>query len=201
MHWLYFDQDSPETLEQAHAAYDSTVGYRETIGFRAGTAQAYKPLRASQLLELPLHAMDTALFYPVYLGLSAREASRRLQEIVDQVARTGGCFTVNWHDRSLAPERLWYKCYGELLRILKGHGVWFATVGQANRWFRKRRAVSFNRDEMTGSLRVSGLEKDEAQVPALRLRRHSFHGTGWRWTDTTLREDLTISVASVGNAR
>lgn len=201
MHWLYFDQSSPETLEQAKAAYDSTVGYRETIGFRVGTAQAYKPLRASQLLELALHAMDTALFYPVYLGLSAREASKRLQEIVEQVVLRGGCFTVNWHDRSLAPERLWYRCYEELLQMLKRHGVWFATLGQANRWFKKRRAVSFNRDERTGSVRVSGFEKDEAPMPALRLRRHSFHAGSWEWTDTTLTGDLTIPMPCISSAQ
>ena len=70
MHWLYYDRQSPQALEQAGAAYDSTIGYNETVGYRAGTTQAYKPLEASRLLELPLHVMDTALFYPAYLGLS-----------------------------------------------------------------------------------------------------------------------------------
>ena len=41
MHWLYFDQNSPKTLENAGANYDSTVGYNETVGYRAGTAQGY----------------------------------------------------------------------------------------------------------------------------------------------------------------
>ncbi len=64
MHWLYYDQQSPVALEKAGAAYDSTIGYNETVGYRAGTTQAYKPLEATRLLELPLHVMDTALFYP-----------------------------------------------------------------------------------------------------------------------------------------
>ncbi len=74
MHWLYFDEQSPSRLEEAGFSYDSTVGYNETIGFRAGSTQAYRPLGAQQLLELPLHVMDTALFYPSYLDLSPRRA-------------------------------------------------------------------------------------------------------------------------------
>ena len=46
MHWLYFDQQSPAVLDKAGADYDSTAGYNEAIGYRAGTAQAYKPLKA-----------------------------------------------------------------------------------------------------------------------------------------------------------
>ena len=52
------------------------MGYNETVGYRAGTTQAYKPLEASRLLELPLHVMDTALFYPAYLGLSPARRGR-----------------------------------------------------------------------------------------------------------------------------
>ena len=36
MHWLYYDQQSPVALEEAGAAYDSTIGYRETVGYRNG---------------------------------------------------------------------------------------------------------------------------------------------------------------------
>ena len=43
MHWLYFDQQSPAILDNAGADYDSTAGYNEAIGYRSGTAQAYKP--------------------------------------------------------------------------------------------------------------------------------------------------------------
>src|SRR5262245_52470288 len=35
MHWLYFDSQAPLALEKAGFAYDSTVGYNETIGYRA----------------------------------------------------------------------------------------------------------------------------------------------------------------------
>ena len=146
MHWLYYDQQSPVALERAEAVYDSTIGYRETVGYRAGTTQAYKPLQVDRLLELPMHVMDTALFYPDYLGLSPREAGPLLGRMVDSAAQFGGCLTINWHDRSLAPERLWYACYRDLVQDLKNRCPWFATAGQAVSWFRKRRSVVFETD-------------------------------------------------------
>ncbi len=76
MHWLYYDQNSPKKLEEAGATYDSTCGYNDAVGYRAGTTQVHKPLSATHLLELPLHVMDTALFYPSRMELSpARAAS------------------------------------------------------------------------------------------------------------------------------
>ena len=37
MHWLLHDANTPSVLDEAGYAYDSTVGYNETIGYRAGT--------------------------------------------------------------------------------------------------------------------------------------------------------------------
>jgi hypothetical protein len=173
MHWLYYDQQSPVALEHAEAVYDSTVGYKETVGYRAGTTQAYKPLQVDRLLELPMHVMDTALFYPDYLGLSVREAGPVIGRMVDSAAEFGGCLTINWHDRSLAPERLWYACYRDLVQDLKNRRPWFATAGQAVSWFRKRRAVVFETESLQAgevSARIVGKHRDN--LPGLRLRVH-----------------------------
>ena len=63
MHWLYFSAESALRLEAAGFAYDSTWGYNDAVGFRAGTSQVFKPVGASTLLELPLTIMDSAMFY------------------------------------------------------------------------------------------------------------------------------------------
>jgi len=171
MHWLYYNEESPAKLEQGGATYDSTIGYNDTVGYRAGTTQAYRPVGVERLLELPLHAMDTALFYPSYLHLTSREASTRLRQLTDDVVRYGGCLTVNWHDRSLAPERLWDGCYRELIQDLKSRGAWFATAGQATAWFRKRRSATFEADDsLPGAVRVEFDAEWGASLPGLRLR-------------------------------
>jgi len=173
MHWLYFNEQSPTTLESAGAVYDSTVGYNQTVGYRAGTTQVYKPIDASRMLELPLHAMDTALFYPSYLHLSSRQAGTLLTKMADNAAHFGGTLTVNWHDRSLAPERLWGQPYRDLIQELKARGAWFATATQATSWFQKRRSAEFVTDSsgMPSVGAKMAIESDD-KLPALRLRIH-----------------------------
>jgi hypothetical protein len=173
MHWLYFDRNSPAVLDAAGFSYDSTVGYNETVGFRAGTAQAYRPPGATNLLELPLHAMDTALFFPAYLNLAENQAGRLLGGMMDDVARVGGALTINWHDRSIAPERLWGDFYVNLLGQLRNRGAWSPTAAQAVAWFRKRRAavVESGRAE-TGVLKIRGRVERPDTLPGLRIRVH-----------------------------
>jgi hypothetical protein len=171
MHWLYYDQQSPMELENAGAAYDSTVGYRDTVGYRSGTTQAYKPIHALKLLELPMHIMDTALFYPTCLNLSQQCAVSLLERMVGNVAKFGGCITVNWHDRSLAPERNWESSYRDLVAKLKSQGAWFATAGQASSWFRKRRSVVFHaHDADLKRVNVNSVGDDGNALPGLRVR-------------------------------
>jgi hypothetical protein len=178
MHWLYYDEDSPLILEKLGAAYDATVGYNETVGYRAGTTQSYKALQTKRLMELPLHVMDTALFYPSYLGLSPSQARSVMDRMMDNVMRLGGCFTVNWHDRSVLPERCWDGSYSELLADLKQRGAWFSTVGQAVNWFKKRRSVVFEDDHAEHDAigaKATGNYSDD--LPGLRLRIYQPSGT------------------------
>ena len=177
MHWLYFDEGSPAVLDKAGFSYDSTVGYNQTIGYRAGTTQVYRPLDAEHLLELPLHVMDTALFYPDYLNLDEDEAYRRVTDILEDFRRFGGVFTTNWHDRSIAPERLWDDFYVKLLLTLRQRDVWFATAGQAVGWFRQRRSAMMEFEVIEpGVIRVrTHLTKLDSTLPGLRIRVHRPH--------------------------
>jgi hypothetical protein len=173
MHWLYFDENSPTILEQAGFSYDSTVGYNETVGYRAGTAQVYRPLGAANLLELPLHIMDTALFFPGFLNLSDGEAWQVVGRFIDDLGRFGGALTINWHDRSIAPERLWSGFYVKLLRELKSRGAWFATATQTVSWFRKRRSAMIEAAFVEGGkIRIKASVKSDGKLPGLRVRVH-----------------------------
>ena len=173
MHWLYADQRSPATLEKAGADYDSSVGYNETAGYRAGTTQVYKPLEAARLLELPLHIMDTALFFPGHLKLSNDEANTVVDAIIDNAIRFGGVVTVNWHDRSIAPERLWGDFYVQLVEKLKNQGAWFATASDAVRWFRKRRSATFERPDGDSETVLRTALEEAPKLPGLLVRIHN----------------------------
>jgi hypothetical protein len=92
--------------------------------------------------------------------------------MVDQAARFGGALTINWHDRSIAPERLWDRPYIELLEYLKSKGAWFATCTEAVSWFKRRRSAFL--DQAKGvPIKVTVDSANDGQ-PALRVRLH--HG-------------------------
>lgn len=148
MHWLCFDSNSPKMLEEAGFAYDSTFGYNDAIGFRAGTAQVFRPLGVKRILEIPLHIQDVALF--TYMNMTDEKASQRCKEIIDHVLTHGGVLTILWHERSPAPERLWGNFYIALLEQLKMHRVWFATASQITKWFEYRRSISFIHESLSG---------------------------------------------------
>ncbi|HEY1793795.1 MAG TPA: hypothetical protein VGG34_12820 [Opitutaceae bacterium] len=173
MHWLYYDQNSPAALDQAGFTYDSSVGYNETIGFKAGTTQVFKPLSAANLLELPLNIMDTALFYPSYLNLCPHDAQHRINSLIDETNRYGGVLTINWHDRSIFPERLWEPPYRTLLAEMKARGAWFATASMSVGWFRKRRSARIQVKQVgTKELKISCQLEAKDTLPGLRLRLH-----------------------------
>lgn len=143
MHWLYWSSESAACVEAAGFDYDSTCGYNDAIGYRAGTSQAFRLPGTARLMELPIAIMDTALFYPDRMNLARQEALDRCRGIVAHARRAGGTVVVNWHDRSLAPERLWGRAYEALLDELDRGGAWFATARDAVDWFRWRRSVTF----------------------------------------------------------
>jgi hypothetical protein len=193
MHWLYFDEKAPQRLDEAGFDYDSSVGYNETVGFRAGTLQAFKPLTARRLLELPLHVMDTSLFYPSHLDLAPPAARRMVLPLIEEAERHGGALTVNWHDRSIAPERLWDSFYLDLLGELRRRGPWFPTAAQAVRWFRRRRSIKVDVvREGSDATYVRASTECTDELPGFTVR---VHGCSGAVTDLPLRDTLDVRVA------
>src|ERR1700739_2577305 len=143
MHWLLSDQETTSKLEDAGFAYDSTVGYNETIGYRAGTNQVFRPIGSKRLLELPMLIQDGALFYPQRLNLTDQEASQACNRIIEHATQHGGIVTLLWHDRSHGPERFWGSFYARLIESLKKSDAWFGTCTEVSEWYRIRRGVKF----------------------------------------------------------
>jgi len=198
MHWLYFDEHSPSALEHAGFSYDSTIGYNETVGYRAGTIQVFKPFGVERMFELPMHIMDTALFYPAHLNLSPKQARSTIQALLDDASQFGGVQTINWHDRSIAPERLWGDFYLDLLEELKSKGAWFATANDAVSWFRKRRSVSFESvTNANGRARVKvSVDQKSDNLPGLRLRVHE---TEKKFEDTFFDRSTEVELPAINH--
>jgi hypothetical protein len=98
--------------------YDTTLGFPDFFGFRAGLARPFRPWDFERegpldLLEIPLAVMDATL--QRYLGLSARRAETMIMRLLDWAAENGGMFSILWHpDRFDAPtsggwDRLYFR--------------------------------------------------------------------------------------------
>jgi|SRR5579862_5881079 len=205
MHWLYTDQGSSKALQNADFVYDSTCGYNDGIGFRAGTAQGFCPPHAPGFLELPLVVQDTAMFYPNRMNLSEVEAMNRCHELIQSMIQYGGTLTVNWHTRSLSPERLWGDFYKELLECIKRSRVWFCNCRTNAAWFRTRRAVRFETASNEEAVRLTMDGPVPADLPPLRVRVYgngkTDHLLPAHDPDIPWRGEAELSVSLASNTR
>ena len=75
--------------------YDTTLGFPDALGFRAGIAHPFRPWdfardRPANLVEVPLAVMDATLAEERYEALSAADAKPRVLALLDWAAEHGG---------------------------------------------------------------------------------------------------------------
>ncbi len=109
--------------------YDTTLGFSDALGFRAGIAHPFRPWdfereAPAPIVEVPLAAMDATLAEARYQGLSAADAKPQLIALFDWAAEHGGGFSILWHpDRFDGPSaRGWDRLYFELLDAVRERG-------------------------------------------------------------------------------
>jgi hypothetical protein len=90
--------------ENCGLIYDSTVGFADQIGFRAGTCLPYHPWlfelnRQAKLIESPLIVMDCTL--NGYMKLDRDQSLIAVSECIEQCRKVGGVFTLLWHAESM----------------------------------------------------------------------------------------------------
>ncbi|MDB5103773.1 MAG: hypothetical protein JWP91_1462 [Fibrobacteres bacterium] len=102
-HYLRWDAGKTFAgLEAAGVRVDSTLGYNDTPGFRAGTAWPYLWFdcaadRPTPLLEVPLILAEFQIYDPLrFDGEAVRKAMRACMEAA---CRQGGVFTVLFHNQ------------------------------------------------------------------------------------------------------
>ncbi|MBZ5641192.1 MAG: polysaccharide deacetylase family protein [Acidobacteriia bacterium] len=121
-HYLRWCPETWIDWENCGLAYDSSVGFAETVGFRAGTCVPYRPWlfalnRQADLIEIPLLVMDRALI--AYMGLPKDQALHEVMKLVTRCRAAGGVFTVLWHNNTFL-ESNYRETYLDLLKHLEG---------------------------------------------------------------------------------
>jgi len=124
-------------LDRLGFRYDSSLGFADAPGFRAGIAHPFRPWDLEReaplgLVEVPLVAMDVTYAEERYLGLSARAAEPRLLALVGQAAERGGGFALLWHtDRfDRGTSRGWDRLYGRLIEAVGDAGGVCVSAGE-----------------------------------------------------------------------
>jgi hypothetical protein len=123
-HYLRWSPKTWIDWEECGLAYDSTVGYAERVGFRAGTCFPYRPWllslnRESRLIEIPLIVMECVL--PYAMGLRSQQSLEAIRDYSARCRLVGGVFTLLWHNNSLI-EPIYGDTYEKILDELAGEG-------------------------------------------------------------------------------
>jgi peptidoglycan/xylan/chitin deacetylase (PgdA/CDA1 family) len=118
-------------------SYDTSLGFADTPGFRAGIAQPFRPWNWQadspfDFIEIPLAIMDVSLYEQRYLGLSTAGAQELIDRIVDRAAQAGGGFAVLWHTDRFDPvsSRGWDRLYFNLIARVREQGGVCLSAGE-----------------------------------------------------------------------
>ena len=131
---------------EAGYLYDTSIAWRDRIGFRAGTSLPYHPFdslgRLTAVLEIPTTVMDGHLFQ--HHRWSNDEAAAGVRQMIGVVGRAGGVLNLNWHQETFwngFGNAGWRTVYEDVVADLAAdpHG-WVATPGEVAMWWQERAA-------------------------------------------------------------
>jgi hypothetical protein len=136
-HYLRWSPETWAHWEQCGLAYDSSVGYADRAGFRAGTCWPYFPWlwkqnRRAALLEIPLILMDRTLVSRQYMGKTPEEALATARDLMRKCEAVGGVITLLWHNNCLGhPFSAYYPAIFDALSGVANYDWESSRPGQA----------------------------------------------------------------------
>ncbi|MEJ2634980.1 MAG: polysaccharide deacetylase family protein [Calditrichia bacterium] len=122
--------------------YDSSVGFNEIPGFRAGTCFPFRAFDSRErkfieLYEMPFSIMD----YPwVESSQSQEENWQSFIDITDHIKQMNGLLNILWHPSNLA-EQLFRPYWDRMVEWLKGQDFYQNTLHGLLDWWQSRNAV------------------------------------------------------------
>lgn len=125
-HYLRFKvPDTWEKLKEAGFKYDSSLGFTDMTGFRAGIAFPFLPYNLSEehiirIMEIPLAIMDVAILP----DKGPENAWLEIKNILDETKNVNGVIAINFHQRILYEEEFpgWGDVYIKILKYIKVNG-------------------------------------------------------------------------------
>jgi hypothetical protein len=141
----HLNLDIPATWEyqvQAGLKYDSSLGFRDTIGFRWGTSFPFFPHNGKEklpILEIPLIIMEGSLS-----GFTSKEQA--CLTVAEEVRKYHGVLSLLWHPRSFNP--LEYPGLRDVFiainRDCQDKDAWITGAGEIYSWVSFRNLLTYS---------------------------------------------------------
>ena len=162
-----------QIFEEAGFNYDTSSGFSEYSGFRAGTSFPFAAFNSAknklyQLYEIPFSIMDYSCVHPQD---SEENNWQRFLEIAENVGKVGGLLNILWHPSNLA-EPLFRPYWERMLEWLEQQDFYQDTLQGIIKWWKMRNQV--NMKEVL--FRDSGFDftlSSEENIQNLALEIHS----------------------------
>jgi hypothetical protein len=139
-HYLQYDPAvTPDLQAEAGFIADTSQGFNDLVGYRAGTCFPYLVWSRSRgemlpLLEVPLHVQDG----PMWGAAPSVEAAVVLcVRMMDQVQAMGGCMGLLFHPLALSTER-GLAVYREVLQEAYRRNAWGCSTRELAHWWLAR---------------------------------------------------------------
>lgn len=139
-HYLQYDVSlTPALQSEVGLQSDSTQGFNDLIGFRAGACFPYlcwdhKRNATLPLLELPLHIQDGPL---MRASVSVDDAIESTLGLMDRAEELGGCLVILWHPIWLASDN-GIAVFRAVLEEGKRRNAWGCSARQLAGWWTAR---------------------------------------------------------------
>ncbi len=128
MHYLRSSERTLPYLERLGYLYDSTE-YSETLK---------QPYKVGEIVEIPLHIMDTYLFSPFFKGFTLDEAVEYTENLLKRLG-PDDVFVVLFHQRHFSRSFFkWMEWYRWLVENLDDKGAEFVSPMEVAKWKSER---------------------------------------------------------------
>lgn len=145
-------------MENLGIFYDSTWGYREQPGFKAGTSLPFHPPSADwetmNIIEVPLILMDTSLWG--YMHLTEESGLELIDRLLSETKRRGGLFTLLWHQEALLMRG--GRLYQDIIKRISSEDCFTGSALMIAEWWKQRieTNIELNKTDSDWEIRVMG---------------------------------------------
>jgi len=147
--------------QAAQLSYDTSLGFKDRIGFRYGTCFPFHPVAGEdelKLLEIPLVLMDIT----IPMDNDGWDACKR---IIDEVEKRQGVLTLLWHPPVF--NELEYPHAGEMyqriIELCRDKGAWITSSGDIFDWWSRREETGFKIIQEEQTLKIEADPFDSRQ--------------------------------------